>query len=653
MASTNEVSPLSGSPAGLGTSPSGPATSGLALASNATSAPSKPKSKPRKRVNTAEKRNQHNAIERQRRETLNSKFIHLARLLPSLAAARRPSKSAIVNGSISHLNVQREQRLLAARLLRQLCAERDALAKECLEWRYANGLPGRDDTPVSAWNDEMEEVCAVENEQFGTFAGMDDGAEGEGEGENDGDEDGEEMNGASSFGGSFSMPSFVHPQPVPSQYSHQQQQRASFGNSNGNGNSQMNGEMSLEQAAAIAAQASFRAGPNGLYTPRSSDDVGMNGLPTNSSLFSGSNVNAPANPWAQLSLHDLQTFAAATSASASSLNAGNGNGNGASNNTATDMFVPPSLSSSTASLPFNAFMSDDSVSPGSNSGYSHIPTPPQTSGSGSGMAGSVGGNAFMASLPTVQHTPSPGSSHSFDDAVHHKNGNANGNIGIGQGQHGQQQWTEQQLMLLRALQQQNQQRQQHQQQQQQQQQQRSQSFDPLSLTFANNAAAAFALSQNMNGNGNASTNISSSPSADSPFGMFSSVFTPQSQQSQQQMNIGADLNSLYSLAGQGGNGNANGNSSVPPPPPLTRAQTENLEAWRKISAMPVSWLPTLALSGSWGYGIELTCRTRRTGTRSAWACRSTSCSRSRVVPSKASKSLCRMGINIGRTGRYT
>jgi hypothetical protein len=85
-------------------------------------APAKPKTKvPRKRVNTAEKRHQHNAIERARRETLNTKFLTLARLLPSLANHRRPSKSAIVNGSISHVNKAREQRLLAATLLKELC----------------------------------------------------------------------------------------------------------------------------------------------------------------------------------------------------------------------------------------------------------------------------------------------------------------------------------------------------------------------------------------------------------------------------------------------------------------------------------------------------------------------------------------------------
>lgn len=147
--------------------------------------PAKPatKSKPRKRVNTAEKRHQHNAIERQRRETLNGKFISLARLLPSLASHRRPSKSAIVNGSIAHLTHQRDQRLLAAKLLRQLCAERDELFKEVNDWRKANGFPVKEG--ASAWTDEMEDVCSVEKEVFGTFANM--------EGDDNDDDDGNDL----------------------------------------------------------------------------------------------------------------------------------------------------------------------------------------------------------------------------------------------------------------------------------------------------------------------------------------------------------------------------------------------------------------------------------------------------------------------------
>lgn len=140
-----------------------------------------PKTKPRKRVNTAEKRHQHNAIERQRRETLNGKFLSLARLLPSLASHRRPSKSAIVNGSIAHLTYQRAQRLLAAKLLRRLCAEHDELLNEVNEWRNANDYAPKIGNP--AWCEEVDAVCSVEKEVFGNFASM--GADGDDDDDND------------------------------------------------------------------------------------------------------------------------------------------------------------------------------------------------------------------------------------------------------------------------------------------------------------------------------------------------------------------------------------------------------------------------------------------------------------------------------------
>lgn len=47
-----------------------------------------------------EKRSAHNALERQRREGLNSKFQELAHVLPSLKQVTRPSKSLIVAKSL-------------------------------------------------------------------------------------------------------------------------------------------------------------------------------------------------------------------------------------------------------------------------------------------------------------------------------------------------------------------------------------------------------------------------------------------------------------------------------------------------------------------------------------------------------------------------
>ncbi|CAO3639669.1 unnamed protein product [Mucor hiemalis] len=77
-----------------------------------------------------EKRTAHNALERQRREGLNSKFQELAHVLPSLQQVRRPSKSMIVAKSLEFVSnaVERETdfqgqldalRLENAQLLRQ------------------------------------------------------------------------------------------------------------------------------------------------------------------------------------------------------------------------------------------------------------------------------------------------------------------------------------------------------------------------------------------------------------------------------------------------------------------------------------------------------------------------------------------------------
>ncbi|KAJ7211531.1 hypothetical protein C8J57DRAFT_1605864 [Mycena rebaudengoi] len=62
------------------------------------------KPRPLRRANTTECHATHNAVERARRETLNGRFETLASLLPPLSALRRPSKAAIVAGSIATLS---------------------------------------------------------------------------------------------------------------------------------------------------------------------------------------------------------------------------------------------------------------------------------------------------------------------------------------------------------------------------------------------------------------------------------------------------------------------------------------------------------------------------------------------------------------------
>ncbi|GJJ16016.1 hypothetical protein Clacol_010295 [Clathrus columnatus] len=103
------------------------------------------KRKANRRANTAERRATHNAVERQRRETLNSRFLDLAALLPNLATVRRPSKSAIVNSSIALIHSNRRARALAGRELRALDEEALALRREINEWRArarTNPAPG-------------------------------------------------------------------------------------------------------------------------------------------------------------------------------------------------------------------------------------------------------------------------------------------------------------------------------------------------------------------------------------------------------------------------------------------------------------------------------------------------------------------------------
>ncbi|CAE6446133.1 unnamed protein product [Rhizoctonia solani] len=97
--------------------------------------------KPSRRANTAERRATHNAVERARRETLNSRFLDLAALLPNLVSVRRPSKSAIVNSSIALIHTQRRARATAGRELRNLKVEADSLRRQLNEWRERACLP--------------------------------------------------------------------------------------------------------------------------------------------------------------------------------------------------------------------------------------------------------------------------------------------------------------------------------------------------------------------------------------------------------------------------------------------------------------------------------------------------------------------------------
>ncbi|KAJ7270232.1 hypothetical protein C8J57DRAFT_1508276 [Mycena rebaudengoi] len=98
-----------------------------------------PAVKPKER-NTAQKRASHNAVERQRRDTLNARFVDLASLLPNLTNIKRPSKSSIVNSSIAHVRASRRHRTLASQELQLLHEECDSLRREVNGWRGRSGL---------------------------------------------------------------------------------------------------------------------------------------------------------------------------------------------------------------------------------------------------------------------------------------------------------------------------------------------------------------------------------------------------------------------------------------------------------------------------------------------------------------------------------
>ncbi|KAF8634536.1 hypothetical protein AX15_000835 [Amanita polypyramis BW_CC] len=143
------------------------------------------KRKPSRRANTAERRATHNAVERQRRETLNGRFLDLAALLPNLSQIRRPSKSSIVNSSIAHILASRRHRILAARELRLLKLETDVLRRQLNEWHDRAGIPYveepvRSEAFSMVLSGELEVLASVPGEEeddemsYGGYDGEDD-----------------------------------------------------------------------------------------------------------------------------------------------------------------------------------------------------------------------------------------------------------------------------------------------------------------------------------------------------------------------------------------------------------------------------------------------------------------------------------------------
>ncbi|KIY49441.1 hypothetical protein FISHEDRAFT_58327 [Fistulina hepatica ATCC 64428] len=135
-----------------------------------TNATANAKRRASRRANTAERRATHNAVERQRRETLNSRFLDLAALLPNISQVRRPSKAAIVNSSIAHVNASKRHRMIAARELRSMKLEADSLRRELNEWRQRANLPlveepERSEGFAMVLCGELEPISAIQEEE--------------------------------------------------------------------------------------------------------------------------------------------------------------------------------------------------------------------------------------------------------------------------------------------------------------------------------------------------------------------------------------------------------------------------------------------------------------------------------------------------------
>ncbi|CAI2169344.1 4002_t:CDS:2 [Funneliformis geosporum] len=109
---------------------------------------------------STERRANHNAVERARRECLNTKFQELAHALPSLAQVRRPSKSIIVQKSLEFIYNARKK----DEEMRSIRNENDLLRKEVNRLRDQLGLdplPPHEESKSSTSqqaDDEKEDV---------------------------------------------------------------------------------------------------------------------------------------------------------------------------------------------------------------------------------------------------------------------------------------------------------------------------------------------------------------------------------------------------------------------------------------------------------------------------------------------------------------
>ncbi|KAK9764224.1 hypothetical protein K7432_008455 [Basidiobolus ranarum] len=118
----------------------------------------------KKCVNSAQKRANHNAVERARRECLNNKFQELAWAIPSLHYVRKPSKSIIVQKSLDFVQRAKSYSHVYVKEVDNLRSENKTLREELNELRLQMGLPPlsakAEPTPLPPLLDMVDECCS-------------------------------------------------------------------------------------------------------------------------------------------------------------------------------------------------------------------------------------------------------------------------------------------------------------------------------------------------------------------------------------------------------------------------------------------------------------------------------------------------------------
>lgn len=109
----------------------------------------------------AERRANHNAIERARRESLNSKFFELASSIPSLKEARKPSKSVIVQKALEYIQNFNKYAHAQEKALKDLYDRNKELLLEVNELRQKLGYSPKDSDYGSSISDQR-----MASEQF-------------------------------------------------------------------------------------------------------------------------------------------------------------------------------------------------------------------------------------------------------------------------------------------------------------------------------------------------------------------------------------------------------------------------------------------------------------------------------------------------------